>query len=100
MSVRFAGFLPGVDAFDAALFRRAQVAFHGTQHQQVVLRRSGCIPVPAPAHTHHLLPPCRLSHAEASCMDPQSRILLEQAHLALVDAGARRGAAVPAHTGV
>lgn len=47
-----------------------------------------------------LPPSCRLSHAEASCMDPQSRILLEQSHLALVHAAGRRGTAVPVHTGV
>lgn len=33
-------------------------------------------------------------------MDPQSRILLEQTHLALLGAGSRREAAVPADTGV
>ena len=45
-------------------------------------------------------PPRRLSPAEASFMDPQSRILLEQTHLALLGAGSRREAAVPADTGV
>lgn len=42
----------------------------------------------------------RLAHAEASFMDPQSRILLEQTHLALADAGAAAGQPVPSNSGV
>ena len=42
----------------------------------------------------------RLSASEAALMDPQGRVLLEQAGLALGDAGARLGAPVGAATGV
>ena len=43
---------------------------------------------------------CRLAHAEASYMDPQSRILLEQTHLSLIDAGSRIGQPVASDAGV
>ncbi|PSC67708.1 non-ribosomal peptide [Micractinium conductrix] len=62
MYVRFAAFLPGVDTFDAALFR--------------------------------------LSHGEASVMDPQCRVLLEHTHLSLTDASSRSRQPVPLDTGV
>lgn len=42
----------------------------------------------------------RLTHAEAAFMDPQSRILLEQTHLAIADATLRVGSPVPSDTGV
>lgn len=62
MAVRFAAFIPGVEAFDAALFR--------------------------------------LSASEAAPMDPQGRVLLEQAHLALADAGDRGGTPLALDTGL
>jgi acyl carrier protein len=62
MSVRFAAFIPGVEAFDAALFR--------------------------------------LSPSEAAPMDPQGRVLLEQAHLALADAAQRSDQPVAQDCGV
>lgn len=42
----------------------------------------------------------RLSASESALMDPQGRVLLEQAGLALADAGARLGEPVGARTGV
>lgn len=42
----------------------------------------------------------RLAAAEAAYMDPQSRTLLEQTHLALVDASGRLGRPVPSDAGV
>ncbi|PSC74792.1 Polyketide synthase [Micractinium conductrix] len=62
MYVRFAAFLPGVDTFDAALFR--------------------------------------LSHVEASLMDPQCRVLLEHTHLSLADASSRSRQPMPLDSGV
>lgn len=62
MYVRFAAFIPGVENFDAPLFR---------------------------------IPP-----AEATYMDPQGRMLLEQTHLALQNAERGTGAPIPNDTGV
>lgn len=62
MYVRFAAFIPDVDAFDSEIFR--------------------------------------LSPSEASCMDPQGRHLLEQTHLALMDASGRIGHHPGPDTGV
>ena len=48
------------------------------------------------------MPRClfRLSPLEGQAMDPQSRVLLEQAHLALADAGASLGSLTGTGTGV
>ena len=43
---------------------------------------------------------CRLSHGEASVMDPQCRVLLEHTHLSLTDASSRSRQPVPLDTGV
>ena len=43
---------------------------------------------------------CRLGNAEASFLDPQSRMLLEQTHLSLIDAGTRLGQPVASDAGV
>lgn len=43
---------------------------------------------------------CRMSPGEAAFLDPQCRILLEQAYLAMAGAGGATGQPMPRDTGV
>lgn len=111
MSVRFAAFIPDADNFDASLFRWGGTTnWNATPNASCFTLKRRCMRSHRPGQTtveltlapspHFWCCCCRLSHSEAACMDPQARILLEQVHLALSNAGGSTAHAMPPDTGV